>query len=115
VGLPNESLKKTDQAQGHVKDRSERPSPNRKRPSTSLVESGGMGARTSQRGKATAFSSPVEEDGGSPDEGDAKPSLVTSTAARIGSHPDQEVVQEQATTLGEIPYGWTRVKLEPDC
>jgi hypothetical protein len=57
----------------------------------------------------------MEEDGASRDEGDSKPSLVTSSAARIGSHPDPEVVQEQATTPREIPYGWTRVKLEPDC
>jgi hypothetical protein len=118
VGLPNEALKETDQqAQGHVKNRSERPSSKRKRPSTSLVESGGMGARTNQRGKATATgsSSYMEEDDGGRDEGDSKPSLVTSSAARMGSHPYQEVVQEQATALGEIPHGWTRVKLEPDC
>jgi hypothetical protein len=25
------------------------------------------------------------------------------------------VVQEEATPPGEIPSGWTRVKLEPDC
>jgi hypothetical protein len=75
-----------------------------------------MGARKNQRDKATAsfsFSS-VEEDGGGRDENNSKPSLVTS-GARTGSSPDQEVVQEQATTLGEIPYGWKRVKLEPDC
>jgi hypothetical protein len=114
VGLPNEALKETDQAQGHVKNRSEYPSPNRKRPSTSLVESVGMGARINQRGKATASSSSVEEYGGGRDEAESKPSLVTS-GAPIGSSPGQEVVQEQATALGEIPYGWTRVKLEPDC
>jgi hypothetical protein len=119
VGLPNEALNETDQAQnGHIKDRSaECPSPNRKRPSTSLVERGGMGAWTNQRGKATASSSSssVEEDGSGCDEEDSKPSLVTS-GARIGSSPGQEVVQEQATTTHvEIPYGWTRVKLEPDC
>jgi hypothetical protein len=84
-------------------------------PSTSLVGSGGMGARTSQRGKATASSSSVKENGGGSDEEDSKPPLVTSSAVRIDSSPDQEVVQIQATTLGEIPYGWTRVKLEPDC
>jgi hypothetical protein len=115
MGLPNEALKETDHSQGHVKDRYECPSLNRKRPSTSLVESGGMDARTKQRGKATASSSPVEEDGGGRDEEDSKPSLVTSSAARIGSRSDQEVVQEQATPLGEIPYGWIRIKLEPDC
>jgi hypothetical protein len=118
VGLPNEALKETDQAQGHVENRSESPSPNRKRPSTGLVESGGTGARANKGGKATATSSSsssVEEDGGGRDEEDSKPSLVTSSAARIGSSRDQEeVVQEQATTIREIPYGWTRVKLEPD-
>jgi hypothetical protein len=115
VGLPNEALKETDQALGHlVKNRSECPSPNKKRRSTSLVESGEMGASTNQRGKYTASS--VEENGGGSDEDDSKPPLVvTSSAARIDSSPDQEVVQGQATTLGEIPYGWTRVKLEPDC
>jgi hypothetical protein len=56
----------------------------------------------------------VEEDGSGCDEEDSKPSLVTS-GARIGSSPGQEVVQEQATTPREIPYGWSRVKLEPDC
>jgi hypothetical protein len=57
----------------------------------------------------------VEEDGGIRDEENSKPSLVTSSAARIRSHLDQEVVQKQATTLGEIPRGWIRIKLEPDC
>jgi hypothetical protein len=117
VGLPNEALKETDQAQGHAKNRSECPFPNRKRPSASLVESGGSDAGTNQRGKATADSSSisVEEDGGGCDEDESKPSLVTGGAARKGSHPDQEVVPEQATTLGEIRCGWTQVKLEPDC
>ncbi len=114
MGLPNEAPEETDQAQGHVKDGYECPSPNRKRPSASLVENVGMGARTNQRIKATASSSPLEEDGGGRDEENSKPSLVTS-GARIGSSPDQEAVQEQVTTLGGIPYGWTRVKLEPDC
>jgi hypothetical protein len=72
------------------------------------------GARRNQRGKATGTSSSVEENGGGRDEEDSKPCLVTSSAARIGSSPGQEAVQEQAATLGEIPYGWTRVKLEPD-
>jgi hypothetical protein len=74
-----------------------------------------MGARTNQRGKASASSSSVEENGVGRDEEDSKPSLVTSSAARIAPHSDQEVVQEQATTLGEIPHGWIRIKLEPDC
>ncbi len=73
--------------------------------------------RTNQRGKATAGScSSVEEDGGGRDEEDSKPSPVTSSALPIGSYPHQEVVvQEEATTPDEIPSGWTRVKLEPDC
>jgi hypothetical protein len=116
MGLPNEALKETDQAApGLIKDRSECPSPNRKRRSTRLVESGGMGARTNKRGKATGSSTYVEEDGFGCDEEDSKPSPLTSIAARVGSSPGQEAVQEQATALGEIPYGWTRVKLEPDC
>jgi hypothetical protein len=98
-----------------AKNRSECPSPNIKRPSTSLVGSGGIGARRNQRGKATGSSSAVEENGGGRDEDDSKPCLVTSSAARIGSSPGQEAVQEQVATLGDIPYGWTRVKLEPDC
>jgi hypothetical protein len=111
VGLPNEALKE----QGHVKNRSECPSPKRKRPSTSLAESVGMGSRINQRGKiSTASSSSVEEDAGGRDEEESKPSLVTS-GAPIYSSPGQEVVQDQATTLGKIPCGWTRVKLEPDC
>jgi hypothetical protein len=74
-----------------------------------------VAARTNQRGEATAGScSSVEEDGGSHDEEDLKPSLVTSSAP-TGSCPNQEVVQEEATTPGEILSGWKRVKLEPDC
>ncbi len=73
------------------------------------------GARRNQRGKATGTSSSVEENGGGRDEEDSKPPLVTSSAVRIDSSPDQEVVQIQATTLGENPHGWTRLKLEPDC
>jgi hypothetical protein len=47
---------------------------------------------------------------------DSRPSLVT-TSALMCSYPDQEVLQEEeeATPPGEIPSGWTRVKLEPDC
>jgi hypothetical protein len=80
-------------------------------------ESGQTAAtRTNQRGEATLSScSSVEEDGGAGrEEQDSKPSAVTSNA-RIGSSPGQEVVQEQATKVGKIPYGWKRVKLEPDC
>jgi hypothetical protein len=57
----------------------------------------------------------VEEDGGGRDEEDSNPSLVTSRGARIGSYPDQEVVQEAATTLDKIPSGWTRAKFGTDC
>jgi hypothetical protein len=59
---------------------------------------------TKQRGKArgTSFSS-LETDGGPNEEGDSKPSLVTSSAL-VGSSPDQEVVQEEAP--GQIPSGW---------
>ncbi len=88
-------------------------------------ESGHMAAstRTNQRGasKATGTScgSVVEEDGGNREEEDSKPSLVTSSALpSIVSYPHQEVVvREEATTPtpDEIPSGWTRVKLEPDC
>jgi hypothetical protein len=118
VGLPNDALvKERDQAQGHVQNRAERPSPNIKRPSsTSGVESGRVGATTKQKGKAKGSSSSVEEDAGGRDKKDSKPPLVTRSAARIGScSPGQEAVQEHAKTLGEIPYGWTPVKLEPDC
>jgi hypothetical protein len=71
-------------------------------------------ARTNQRGKATGSCSSVDENGGGRNEEDAKPSLVTSNAL-IGSYPDEEVVQEEATTPDEIPSSWTRAKLEPDC
>jgi hypothetical protein len=79
-------------------------------------ESGQMTATgTNQRGKATGSCSSAEKGGGGRDEEDSKSSLVTY-GARIGSSPGQEVFQEQATTTHvEIPYGWTRVKLEPDC
>jgi hypothetical protein len=59
----------------------------------------------------------VEDDVGGLDEEDSDLSLVTSSA-RIGSDRGQEVVQEEeeeATTHCEIPSGWARVKLEPDC
>jgi hypothetical protein len=73
-----------------------------------------MGARSNKRGKAIGSSSTsVEKD--RDEEEDSKRSLVPSRAARIGYHPDQEVVQEGTTTPLEIPYGWIPVKLEPDC
>jgi hypothetical protein len=78
--------------------------------------------RTNQRGTSTATGtscgSVVEEDGGNrDDEEDSEPSLVTSSSALLtGSYPNQEAVQEEATTTpDEIPSGWKRVKLEPDC
>jgi hypothetical protein len=112
LGLPNEALKETDQAQGHVKTLSKGPYANRKRPSGCLAEGGQMGARKNQRRNATGSSTFVEEDGGGWDEEDSK---AYTSCVRIGSSPGQAVVQEQATTLGEVPSGWTRVKLEPDC
>jgi hypothetical protein len=86
------------------------------------TESGQVAAstRTNQKGASTATGasrgSVEEEDGGNRDDEDSKPSLVTSTSALlIGTYPDQEVVREEATTPDEIPSGWKRVKLEPDC
>jgi hypothetical protein len=116
VGLPNEALiEEPEQAQGHNGNRFECPSRNRKRPRTCVADSGEMSARTNQRGKTTGSCSCVEDDVGDLDEEDASPSLVR-TSAQIGSDPGQEVAQEEeATTLCEIPSGWARVKLEPDC
>jgi hypothetical protein len=119
VGLPNEALvEEPEQAQGHVPNRFECPSRNKKRPRTCLADSGEMAAKTNQRGKTTgSCASCVEDDVGGLDGEDSNPSLVTISIARIGSDlSGQEVVQkEEATTSGEIPSGWTRVKLEPDC
>jgi hypothetical protein len=59
----------------------------------------------------------VEDYVGGLEEEDSNTSLVT-VSARTGSDPGQEVDQEEeeeATTLCEIPSGWARVKLEPDC
>jgi hypothetical protein len=85
-------------------------------------ESGQMAAtRTNQRGAITATGtscgSVLEEDGGNRDEEDSKPFPVKSSALPMGSYPAHQevVVQEEATTPDEIPSGWTRVKLEPDC
>jgi hypothetical protein len=89
-----------------------------------MPETGQIAAstRTNQRGdasKATGTScGSVEEDGGGRDEEeeDSKPSQVTSSSALTDSYLDREIVQaEEATTPDEIPSGWTRVKLEPDC
>ncbi len=73
-----------------------------------------MAASTNQRGNATGSCSSVKEDGGGSDEEFSNPSRVTGIALMGGSYPGQEVVQEEATT-GQIPSGWTRVKLEPEC
>jgi hypothetical protein len=61
-----------------------------------------MAARTNQTGGGAIGSSPssVEKDGG-PDEDDSKSS--------------QAGVQEEATHDKNLPFGWKRVKLEPDC
>jgi hypothetical protein len=102
-GSPNEAppLEEAEPQQGHFTNKS--PSPNSKRPSTCLAETGQMAAsRTYHQGdNATVSGSSVETDCG----------RDTSSSALIGSGPDQEVVQDEAT----IPSGWTCVKLEPDC
>jgi hypothetical protein len=120
VDLPNEALVEgPEQAQGRiVRNRFECLSRNRKRPRTCLAHIGEMAAtRTNQKGKTTGSCCCVEDDVGGVHEEDLNPSLVTSSAL-IGSDRGQEVVQEEeeeATTLCEIPSGWARVKLEPDC
>jgi hypothetical protein len=112
AGRPHEEIAETTEpAQGHVSNRSECPSPNRKRSRTSRQTSA---TTTNQRGNATGSCSSVEEDGGSRNDEDSNPSLVTRSAL-TGSDAEQEVVQEEATTHLEIPLGWVRVKLEPDC
>jgi hypothetical protein len=99
--LPSEAQEEPEQAQKHIKDRSECSSRNRKRSRTCLAESGRMDAGTNQRGAAA---------------GSCNPSLVNGSARIVASDPGPEVVQdEEATTLCEIPSGWARVKLEPDC
>jgi hypothetical protein len=118
VGLPKEALPSEEpvQAQGHIGNQFECPSRNRKDSRTCLADSGEMAARRNQRSKTTGGCSCVEDDVGGLDEEDSNPSPVTS-GARIGLDPGQEVVQEEEVTTapGEIPSGWTRVKLEPDC
>jgi hypothetical protein len=106
VSLPNEAPpEESDPADSHVRNKF--PSPNRKRRSTRLAESGQMAASAKQRGNATGSCGLDEED--------SNPSPMTSSAL-IGSYPDEEVVvQDEATTPDVIPSGWVRVKLEPDC
>ncbi len=120
MGLVHAPQEETEQAQGHVRNRTECPSPNRKRRRTNLAESGQMAAtRANQRRKSAGCCSLMEEDRDGHDEEDSKPSLVASSSSSarllVASDPDQEVVQEARTTLREIPHGWTPVNLEPDC
>jgi hypothetical protein len=72
-------------------------------------------ARTNKKGKAAGSCASFEGDGGGCDEEESKLSLVTGCELTAGSDPGQDFVQEKATTHLEIPHGWTRVKLEPDC
>jgi hypothetical protein len=65
-----------------------------------------MVAGTNQRGNATGSC-------GGRDEEDQKLPLVTSSV-RTGSDPDQEEVVQEDATPDDIPFGWTRTKLEPD-
>jgi hypothetical protein len=100
AGLPKEAQEETEQAQGRVRNQFDCPSPNRKRaerPNACHAKSEQMDASaTNQRGKAIGSCSVVEEDGGGRDKED-------SNSALTGSCPDQEVVQEEATTPGESP------------
>jgi hypothetical protein len=115
VGLPKEAKEEMKTAQGHVpRNRFGHPSPNRMQPTTCLAESGQMADGTNQRNNATSSCSSVVEDDSGRDGEDSKPSLVTSSVL-TGSAASRDVVQEEAATSGEIPSGWTRVKLEPDC
>jgi hypothetical protein len=119
ASLPNEGLiEESEQVQGDVRNRFECPSRNRKRPRTCLADSGEKANSTNPRGKRTSGNcSCVEDYVGGLEEEDSNTSLVT-VSARTGSDPGQEVDQEEeeeATTLCEIPSGWARVKLEPDC
>jgi hypothetical protein len=59
----------------------------------------------------------VEEHRGCEEEDDSKPSLMTThSVALISSYANEEFDQEEEeATTREIPSGWTRVKLEPDC
>jgi hypothetical protein len=116
VGLPKEALDETEAAQGQIRNRFQFQSSNRKRPRTSLAECGQMAAMTNQRGNATDTCTSLETDGGPNEEEDSKPSPVTSSgsSAVIASNPGHQVVQEEPTA-GQIPSGWIRMKLEPDC
>jgi hypothetical protein len=97
--LPSEAQEEPEQAQGHVKNRFECPSPNKKRPSCRLAERRQVAARANQRGsKASGSCNSVEDDGGgrNEDEEESKSALLTSSAL-TGSELGQEVVQEEAS------------------
>jgi hypothetical protein len=135
VGLTEEAKKDTAPAQGRgTRNRFECSPPNRKRPRTWIAESGQkMTDMTNRRDNVTFSGWHVEEDGVVRGEEDSKPSLVTRisvvrgeedskpslvtriSAARIESCQDQEVLVPEEVAVGDIPLGWTRVKLEPDC
>jgi hypothetical protein len=116
VDLSTDTLEETEPGQGHVRNRFACPSPNVKRPSSCLAESAQISASTNPRGgDAIGDRSSVEKDHGGRDEEDSKPSPVTTSSPIVASSPDQEVVQEEATHYKEIPSGWKRIKLEPDC
>jgi hypothetical protein len=59
-----------------------------------------------QRGSATGSCNALEKDAGRDEE---------STKVQItGSDPDQDEVVKEVATPDDIPFGWTRTKLEPD-
>jgi uncharacterized protein YbgA (DUF1722 family) len=83
-----------------------------------LLDELGFAWKTPRGGSTVSCISSVEKDGGRDEEQDSKPSPVTSSALILASYPDEEVVQEEATddeSDDELPSGWTRLKLEPDC
>lgn len=114
----SEPPQETEPQLGQVRKRLEFPTSDRKRPRT---RSGGPlrvceqeAGRTNRRGDANTRGSPAKKDGGSPEEEDCKPTLVTSSDARISSDIAQEVVQEVATPDAYLPPGWMFQKVEPD-
>jgi hypothetical protein len=110
VGLPNEAQEEAERAQGHESNRFEcLPHANRKRPSGHIIA-----VWTSERGNATGSCSSENNYDGRNEE-DPQPAVVTSRTLLRNSGPDQAVVQEEAkATPDDIPFGWTRTKLEPD-
>jgi hypothetical protein len=67
-----------------------------------------MAARKNERSYAISSCSSVEKDDDGCDEEDPQLPLVTNSV-RIGSDPDQAVVEVEATP-DDIPLGWTRTK-----